>query len=674
MRWLALGCCLLLLSALIFAQEAPSFAPPPLEPPDEKTRDLIEQRTDQLETAVERLGKVAVRDPGLADVEIFLRAAQRIVKHNEFYKNGGKQTLQVLDQGLLRAAQAGRGQAPWLTSPAGLKVIRAYRSRIDGSLQPFAVTYPADYQDKKAYRLDVVLHGRSDGLTEVGFIATHNAKDAPKDQKAVRIDVYGRGNNAYRWAGEVDVFEAVENFFAAETYAQRGGFVDPAKIVLRGFSMGGAGAWHIGLHRPDQWCVVNPGAGFTTTHGYAPKDKVPEKLPNFLESCLRIYDAVDYVENAFNVPIVAYSGEEDKQKKAADEIETRLKKLELTRNFEHLIAPKTGHRIIPEYEEKLQKAFSKWAATPRPDYAEKVRFVTYTLKYPSCYWVELMGLDKHYQQARVEASRSKDEKGFVVKTTNVRILRLALWPGAIRTPIPVQIDGQEVIARPHKAADLFVYLEKQDGKWASVRPERLFVDRLRTPQKVAGLQGPIDDAFTAPFLCVKGTGTPWHERTAEYAEADLERFKKEWSKYFRGELPVKEDTEVTADDVAGRHLILFGDPSSNSLIAEALPRLPLKWTKKSITFDGKEYDSASHVPVLIYPNPLAADRYVVLNSGHTFHEAEFTGTNALLFPRLGDHAILKLSPQKDKNGPLTCEVQSAGLFDDFWRVVGGEKP
>ena len=80
-------------------------------------------------------------------------------------------------------------------------------------------------------------------------------------------------------------------------------------------------ARHLGLHRPDQWCVVSPGAGFTTTHGYAPKDKVPDKLPAYQESCLRIYDAIDYAENAYDVPIVAYSGEDDKQKKAADEIE-----------------------------------------------------------------------------------------------------------------------------------------------------------------------------------------------------------------------------------------------------------------------------------------------------------------------------------------------------------------
>ena len=71
--------------------------------------------------------------------------------------------------------------------------------------------------------------------------------------------------------------------------------------------MGGAGTWHIGLRHPDRFAVLQPGAGFTTTHGYIAK--LPDPLPRYQEKCLRIYDAYRYAENAFNVPIVAYSGE-----------------------------------------------------------------------------------------------------------------------------------------------------------------------------------------------------------------------------------------------------------------------------------------------------------------------------------------------------------------------------
>jgi len=64
------------------------------------------------------------------------------------------------------------------------------------------------------------------------------------------------------------------------------------------------------------------------------------------------------------------------------------------------------------------------------------------------------------------------------------------------------------------------------------------------------------------------------------------------------------------------------------------------------------------VPVLIYPNPLNPRRYVVINSGHTFGDADFRGTNAWLYPRLGDYAVLTA------NG----SVEVSGFFDEQWQL------
>ena len=112
--------------------------------------------------------------------------------------------------------------------------------------------------------------------------------------------------------------------------------------------------------------------------------------------------------------------------------------------------------------------------------------------------------------------------------------------------------------------------------------------------------------------------------------------------------------------------MLFGDPQSNPLIAKVLPKLPIIWTKDKLVVNGVEYDPKTHVPVLIYPNPMDDNRtYVVINSGHTFKEADLKGTNALLYPRLGDWAVLKPTPTaKD---PAAYEVVAAGLFDENWQ-------
>ena len=179
-----------------------------------------------------------------------------------------------------------------------------------------------------------------------------------------------------------------------------------------------------------------------------------------------------------------------------------------------------------------------------------------------------------------------------------------------------------------------------------------------TLEKTNRLQGPIDDAFQDPFVVSRPTKPDSEQLVEKCITASLDRFDREWDRYARAKLPEFADKQP-------RHLVLFGTPANNPTIAKMLPKLPIIWTANKLIVNGVEYDANTHYPVLIYPNPLNPTRYVVLNSGHTFHEAEFKGTNALLYPRLGDWAVLKAAPT-DKD-PAATEVIAAGIFDEFWQ-------
>jgi hypothetical protein len=195
---------------------------------------------------------------------------------------------------------------------------------------------------------------------------------------------------------------------------------------------------------------------------------------------------------------------------------------------------------------------------------------------------------------------------------------------------------------------------------------------IALPGKRPALQGPIDDAFTTSFLCVRGTGKPWNPAVQAWSEASLKRFAHEWSRYYRGDLPIKDDKDVNKRDLLLRkNLILFGDPGSNKFIREALPNLPVNWTERDLEMGGVRYDAGKHVPVLIQPNPLPGgqNRYLVLNSGHTFHEKEWV-INYLLFPRLGDWAVLKV-PDKIPvmaEEKMEDDVLQAGFCDENWAI------
>jgi hypothetical protein len=161
-----------------------------------------------------------------------------------------------------------------------------------------------------------------------------------------------------------------------------------------------------------------------------------------------------------------------------------------------------------------------------------------------------------------------------------------------------------------------------------------------------------------PFVCVRPTGTPMSQAAGDYAKRALDQFARNFAKYFRGDIRTIDDRSLTESDIARSNLILFGDPADNAVIGRILKKLPLRWTAQTLKLGGKEFNASDHVPVLIYPNPLNPKKYVVINSGHTFGETDLKGTNALLYPRLGDYAVL------NANGT----VAMAGLFDESWQI------
>ena len=93
-----------ILASLFCLTGAQEYAPPPAHAPDETTRKAIAEKTNTLGRIIEALRRQGVRDPYLAEVEIFHKAARWIVRLEEFYhKDAGAWTLEALDSGLLRA-------------------------------------------------------------------------------------------------------------------------------------------------------------------------------------------------------------------------------------------------------------------------------------------------------------------------------------------------------------------------------------------------------------------------------------------------------------------------------------------------------------------------------------------------------------------------------------------
>ena len=241
-----------LVALLVLAQQPVRPIPPPGVPVPAADRTEIKSGLAELRAAIDALPKSAA--PHLPDVEVLHKAVRWAVDYDEFLEQRDiASAKKLLKLGKERAAELAAGKPSWPTA-TGL-VVRGYRSKIDGSLQPYGLVVPASYAPTTPhkFRLDVWWRGRSEKAAEVGFLNDRlvNRGEFTPPHTFV-LHPFGRYCNANKFAGEVDTFEALEHVKA--NYP-----IDDKRLVARGFSMGGAACWQFATHFPTLWCGRRPG-------------------------------------------------------------------------------------------------------------------------------------------------------------------------------------------------------------------------------------------------------------------------------------------------------------------------------------------------------------------------------------------------------------------------------
>lgn len=657
-------------AAVALSESWSRIAPPPGLAVAAEARRRLAEETVRLGREIEVLQYRLREQPALVqllpDLQVFHKAVDWALRYDEFFRSNEVAIARsLLAEGQRRVEQLRDGKAPWTTA-TGL-VVRGYRSRVDGSVQPYGLVVPASaaMDRSRPRRLDVWLHGRDNYLTELKFIADRQravGEFAPAD--AIVLHPYGRYCNAFKFAGETDVLEAVDA-------VQRHYAVDPERRVVRGFSMGGAGCWHLAVHHAGFWTAAAPGAGFAETARYTGAfGRIPWPR-DFEQRLWSWYDATAWAGNLQHCPTIAYSGALDKQKQAADVMADamRAEGLELT----HVIGPGVEHRYEPGAKKEVARLVDEVATAGRGPEPDQVRFVTWTLRYHRLHWVSVEGLDEHWKRAVIDARRMA--RGFQVSTENInrctlRMTALASELAVVgragvgpvgRREVNVLIDGQALVAElPERVRDL--HLVRRAGVWRQRE-----ADDEGGLRKRPGLQGPIDDAFMDRFLFVRPTGPAWSPAIGAWVEAALARATNEWRAQFRGEVPVKDDRAVTPEDIATHHLIVWGDPRSNRLLGRMAGSWPLRWNERRMELAGRGFPVATAVPVFIYPNPMNPARYVVVNSGFTFWQSG-DASNAQQTPKLPDYAVLDVSVPSELIP--TRGVMAAGFFDERWGWPG----
>ncbi len=121
-------------------------------------------------------------------------------------------------------------------------ILSAFKSPADGTLQPYSMSFPENFDPEKEYYLMVGLHGS--GVDETGFVRFVGMNLTKMGvNNLIVVGPRGRGLSDH-YAGQtendvVDMLNIVKKLFKIK------------KTLIFGFSMGGYGSWRMSLKHPE---------------------------------------------------------------------------------------------------------------------------------------------------------------------------------------------------------------------------------------------------------------------------------------------------------------------------------------------------------------------------------------------------------------------------------------
>ncbi|MGQ9732699.1 MAG: alpha/beta hydrolase family protein [Candidatus Zipacnadales bacterium] len=579
---------------------------------------------------------------------------------------------------------AGIASGAW-TAPPPEGELREYLSAVDGSRQAYGIYVPrANPPSENGYPLVMHAHGYGWHVSAAFSLWQRRWAD---DHGWVLVNVNGRGPNFYDGIGEDDVLRVLEDVARLVP-------LDRTRIFMTGASMGGTGAYRMGIRRPDIFSAVAPVDGWTDyrlwhKHWYERKD-MPGSIEEFRRPLLEAVSTLYLAPTARWTNVQLYVDGEDTivwpenafRMQAALETERELAPDAYVHDmiYRHDLGHGGGYDLQHIYQHLLGVA-----GLQRPP---AVSIQTTLLRYGKVHWASI---DRFHLQGgfgRLDAE-VRDTSVYVF-TQNLDRFSLALpdSPLALYDQVQVVADGLPCYqGPPHELT--FETSRDEEGKLAAWR----LVSTEDPPlTKRRGLEGPIGEAFLAPFVVTWGTaGLP---ATVHEGQIEAEDFVREWNEFnvHYEAVRARPEDELTADDLE-KNLIIFGTLESSALLKrmDAAQRLPIRVLDDRVivrdpingdrTYRGRKYGA-----YWVYPNPLTNYRTLVVGCkgrfatqpegsvlrglGYDLEKLQWAWSDYVIF----DNDIRDLPYVENVNNkPAVLAYEAAyfveaGFFDQDWGI------
>jgi predicted esterase len=462
-----------------------------------------------------------------------------------------------------------------------------YIDPVDNTPQFCRAFIPINYNPKQKWPLVVMLHGyNGDNPVYVNWWSIDQRHNSVTDKfPIIYIEPHGRGNTSYKGIGDQDILKCIE-------LAKQKFNIDEDRIYLKGESMGGGGTWNVGTRHPELFAAIAPVYGGWDYHvGMNEKDIAKlsehERFNNEANSALLHADAL------LTTPVFVSHGDNDK---SVDINNSRYLVKTLQRwgyDIRYHEYPGFGHEGI-EYYDQLIPWFLEHKRNADP---VKVRVRSADLKYASAHWLKVTQLDNPNTIVAAEAEVLINN---TIKLSTENVLEVEL------TPSVKLID-------PKKAVNV-IWNVNDIRETRVINGKIILQDKSYSPlplHKNPKIAGMISDIQTTPFAVVIGTisNDSLIKKLVNRKAQEFINYWKNWQKY---EPRIFKDTELSEADMKKYSLILFGSAEANLVTKKLSDKIPLKISSEEIEITGKKFPAKNACITMIYPNPLNAERYVLV--------------------------------------------------------------
>ena len=552
------------------------------------------------------------------------------------------------------------------------KHVRTFVSRIDGSVQYFAVTPMQRAPEAPALghppALFLSLHGAS--VEGSGQANAYEHKDwgtivAPTNRRPFGFDWEDWGR-----LDAIEVLDAASAMFGA----------DRARTYLTGHSMGGHGTWQVGAQFPDRFAAIGPSAGWISFWSYGGLIDYGAGTP-VREAFTRAAspsDTLSLSDNYTDLGVYVLHGDADDNVPVAQAREMRRRLAEFHTNFAYFEQPGAGHwwgnRCVD-----WAPMFDFFRANRREERRDHIRFSTANPAVSATYrWATVLEQAEPMKPSRFDLTI--DAPGNAVSGTTENIARLSLLLGETQReittkneageelkaaapdparPLSITLDGETVSVSAWLVAQPIV-LSRVDGAW-QVAPGD---DRARKGPHRAG---PFKQAFDNRAVLVYATGGDDAEDAWALAKA---RFDAETFKYRgNGAFVVVSDAEfmLTSTDLGNpdRNIILYGNADTNLAWDAVLEGDTVRVTRAGVVLRGQTRADADMGVLMIRPRRGSATASVGIVGGTTLAGCRATDRLPYFVSGVAYPDYTVLTPAVYLQG--IDAVLDAGYFDGAWR-------